>query len=83
MSIIERLKGTQEMKTLQTELKIVTINKRARHAHLEPLREQATHIIAEMEEEKTRMVQAHLDNTSLLQEQITTQMVELPTNKVA
>jgi hypothetical protein len=83
MSITECLKGTQEMKTLQTELKTAQINKQARQAQLEPLQEQATQIIVELEEEKTRMVQAHSESATLLQEQITTQMVEVLTDKVA
>jgi hypothetical protein len=41
MSIIERLKGAQEMKTLQTGLKTVQNNKQARQAQLEPLKEKA------------------------------------------
>ena len=39
MSITERLKGTQEMKTLQTELNTVQINKKERQTQLDPLQE--------------------------------------------
>jgi peptidoglycan hydrolase CwlO-like protein len=53
------LKGVQEMKTLQTRLKTVQNNKQARESQLEPLQEKATKIIAELEEEKTRMAQNH------------------------
>jgi DNA repair exonuclease SbcCD ATPase subunit len=63
MSITERLKGTQEMKTLQTELKTAQNNKQARQAQLEPLQEKATQIIVELEEEKTRMAQDHAEST--------------------
>jgi peptidoglycan hydrolase CwlO-like protein len=72
MSITERLKGTQEMKNLQMELKTAQTNKQARQAQLEPLQEKATQIIAELEVEKTRMEQAHTESTELLNEHITT-----------
>jgi hypothetical protein len=36
------LKGTQEMKTLQTELKTMQTNKQERQTQLEPLQEQET-----------------------------------------
>jgi hypothetical protein len=38
---MECLKGTQEMKTLQTELKTIHTKKQERQAELEPLQEQA------------------------------------------
>lgn len=72
MRITERLKGTQEIKTLQTELKTVQIDKQARQAQLEPLWEKVTQIIVELEEEKTRMEKEHSESAALLQEQITT-----------
>ena len=68
MSIIEHLKGTREMKTLQTELKTVQLNKQARQAQLDLLQEKRKKIIVEMEEEKRRMDQAHIESTTLLQE---------------
>jgi hypothetical protein len=37
MSITERLKGTQEMKNMQMELKTAQTNKHARQAQLDPL----------------------------------------------
>jgi hypothetical protein len=46
------------------------MNKKERQAQLEPLQEQATKMIVQMEEEKTRMVQAHSECTTLLQEEI-------------
>jgi hypothetical protein len=55
MSITERLKGTQEMKTLQIELNKMHTNKKERQAHLEPLHEQKTNMITQLEEEKTSM----------------------------
>jgi uncharacterized membrane-anchored protein YhcB (DUF1043 family) len=67
MSITERLKGTQEMKTLQTELKTMQTNKQERQAQLEPLQEQATQMIVQLEEEKTSMAQAHSEGATLLQ----------------
>ena len=50
MSITEHLKGSEEMKALQTELKTTHINKQERQGQLEPLQEQATQIIAQLEE---------------------------------
>jgi hypothetical protein len=58
MSITERLKGTQEMKTLQTELKTMQTQKQERQAELEPLQEKATQMIVQLEEEKTSRAQA-------------------------
>jgi hypothetical protein len=40
MIITEKLKGTQEMNTLQIELKTAHNNKQAMQAQLEPLQEQ-------------------------------------------
>jgi hypothetical protein len=45
MSITKRLKGTQDMKKLQSELKIVQTKKQERQAELEPLQEQVAHMI--------------------------------------
>jgi hypothetical protein len=58
MSITERLKGTQEMKTLQTELKTMQTQKQERQVELEPLQEQATQMIVQLEEEKTSRAHA-------------------------
>jgi hypothetical protein len=55
MSIMERLKGTQGMKTLQTELKTMQTKKQERQAELEPIQEQATQMFMQLEEEKTSM----------------------------
>jgi predicted RNase H-like nuclease (RuvC/YqgF family) len=49
---------------------------------LEPLQEQATQIIVELEEEKTRMAQVHAESAESLKEHITMQMVEELTEKV-
>jgi hypothetical protein len=57
MSITECLKGTQDMKKLQTELKAVQMQKQERQVELEPLQEQATQMIAQLEEEKTSRAQ--------------------------
>jgi hypothetical protein len=46
MSITEWLKGAQEMKTLQAELKSMQTTKQERQAELEPLQEKATQMIA-------------------------------------
>jgi hypothetical protein len=83
MSITKHLKGTQEMKTLQTELKTTQMNKQERQAQLEPLQEQATQMIVQLEEEKTSMAHAHSESTTLLQEHITMQIVEALTDKAA
>jgi hypothetical protein len=62
MSITERVKGAQEMKTLQEELKTAQNNKQARLAQLEPLQEKATQIIVKLEKEKMRMAQDHVES---------------------
>jgi hypothetical protein len=53
MRITECLKGTQEMKTLQIELKATQMHKQERQAELEPLQEQESQMMAQLEEEKT------------------------------
>jgi len=58
MNITECLKGTQEMKSLQAELKTSQIQKQERQAELEPLQEQTTNMIAQLEEEKKIMAHA-------------------------
>jgi predicted nucleic acid-binding Zn-ribbon protein len=82
MIIIECFKGTQEMNTLQIELKTMQINRQARNSQFEPLQEQETQIITELEEENTRMVQTHIESATLLQEYIAFQMVEAFIDKV-
>jgi hypothetical protein len=83
MSITKRLKGTQKMKTLQTNLKTMQTNKQERQTQLEPLQEQATQMISQLEEEKMSMAQAQSEGTTLLQEEIITQTFEALTNKAA
>jgi hypothetical protein len=70
MSIIERVKSAQEMKTLQVELKTAHNNKKARLAQLEPLQEKESQIIAKLEKEETRMVEDHVERTEYLKEHI-------------
>jgi hypothetical protein len=55
---MECLKGTQEMKTLQTELKTTQTNKQERQVELEPLQEQEAKMISQLEEEKMSMARA-------------------------
>jgi hypothetical protein len=59
------------------------MNKKERQAQLEPLHKQETKIIVQLEEEKTIMTQAHSESATLLQEKITTQIVEALTDKDA
>jgi hypothetical protein len=53
------MKGTQDMKKLQSELKFAHTKKKARQAELEPIQEKATQMILQLEEEKKNMTQAH------------------------
>jgi hypothetical protein len=57
MIITEKLEGTQESKTLQTELKTVQTRKQERQAELEPLQEQVAQMILQLEEKKKSMAQ--------------------------
>jgi hypothetical protein len=82
MSITEHMKGTQDMKKLQSELKTAQTKKQARQAELEPLQEKATQMITQLEEEKKNMAQAQTEGATLIQEEITTQSVEALTGKV-
>jgi hypothetical protein len=50
MSIIECLKGTQDINKLYTYLKAVQMQKQERQDELDPLQEQAVQMIAQLEE---------------------------------
>jgi hypothetical protein len=76
MSIIERVKGKQDMKTLQVELKTTQNKKQARKAQLEPLQEKVAQIIVKMEKEKKIMAWDHADSVESPKEHITMQRVE-------
>jgi hypothetical protein len=83
MSITERLKGTQEMKTLQTELKTMQTNKQERQTQLEPLQEQATQMIVQLEEEKMSMAHAQSEGNITTGRDNNMQTVEALTDKAA
>jgi hypothetical protein len=76
MSITERLKGTQEMNTLQIDFKTTQTKKKERQVELEPLQEQVTQMIVQLEEEKKSMALAQREGATLMQEDITVQSVE-------
>jgi hypothetical protein len=65
MSITECLKGTQDMKKLQTELKTTQTKKQERQDELEPLQEQATQMIVQLEEEKKSMAHAQTEGHNI------------------
>jgi cell shape-determining protein MreC len=81
MSITDRFKGTQEMKTPQTNLKTTQTMKQERQVELEPLEEQAAHMISQLEEEKKIMAHAQTDTATLMQEEIASQSVEALTDE--
>jgi len=66
MSITECMEGTQDMKKLQSKLKIVQTNKKERQAELEPLQEQAAQMIVVLEEENKSMAQAQTEGATLI-----------------
>lgn len=82
MRIIEKVKGMQEMKTLQKKMKTTHNNKQDMLAQLEPLQEQAMQIIVKLEKEKMRMSQYYVESTESLKEYITSQQVKDLTEKV-
>jgi hypothetical protein len=82
MSITERLKGTQDMKKLQAELKVAETQKHEIQVQMEPLQDQAMHMITQLEEEKSNMVQAQIECVVMIQEDITMQALEVFTEKV-
>jgi hypothetical protein len=57
------------------------MNKQERQSEFKPLHEKETQVIAQLEEEKKNMAQAHSESTTLLQEHITTHIVEVITDK--
>jgi hypothetical protein len=74
MSITERLKGNQDLKKLQADLKAAQMQKQERQVEVEPLQEKAVQMIVQLEEEKRNMVQgAQTESTTLIQEEITMQ----------
>jgi hypothetical protein len=82
MGITEHLKGTQEMKRLQAELKTTQAHKQERQAQMEPLQEKATEMITQLEAEKKNMAQTQVECTTMVQEEVTTQNLEALTEKV-
>jgi septal ring factor EnvC (AmiA/AmiB activator) len=64
MSIIERLKGNQDLKKLQADLKSMQKKKQERQVEIEPLQEKVAQIIMQLEEEKKNMAQAQMECAS-------------------
>jgi hypothetical protein len=58
------------------------MQKQERKEELEPLQEQATHVIAQLEEENTSRSHEKVESTTLIQEDITTQTIEFLTKNV-
>jgi hypothetical protein len=81
MIIIKRLKGTQEMKNLQIELKTMETKKQERQVELEPLQEKEAQMIAQLEDEKKIVPQEQTEGATLMQEKVTVQSVEALTGK--
>jgi hypothetical protein len=50
---------------------------------MEPLQDQATQLIAQLEEEKKNMAKTHAECTTMVQEEITMQNLEALTEKAA
>jgi hypothetical protein len=76
MSITKRMKGTQDMKKLLSELKTTHTKKQQRQAELEPHQEKAAQMIMHFEEEKKNMTQAQMECTTLIQEDIIVRSME-------
>ena len=60
MSIMECVKGTQEMKKLQAELTTAQTQKQERQAQIEPLQERIAVVLEQAEESRTQSTQTQL-----------------------
>jgi hypothetical protein len=81
MSITECLKGNQDLKKLQADLKAAQMKKQERQAEVEPLQEKASaddHTVGGGEEEHGASIE---ECATMIQEEITVQSVEALTGK--
>jgi predicted nucleic acid-binding Zn-ribbon protein len=76
MSIMERVKGAQDMKKLQAELTTAQMQKKERQAQMEPLQERVAEVIAQAEEAKTYMAQTQAECAGLISDEIAVQTVD-------
>jgi hypothetical protein len=81
MSIIEHLKGAQDMKKMKEELIATPTWKHERKVQMEPLQYQEAQLITQLEEEKRNMVKAQAKGATIIQEEITMQTLEVLTEK--
>jgi hypothetical protein len=76
MSIMEHIKGAQDMKKLQAELIVAQTQKKERQAQMEPLQERATEVIAQAEEAKTYMAQTQAECARMVSDEIAVQVLD-------
>jgi hypothetical protein len=57
------------------------MQKQERQAEVEPLQEQATQMITQLEEEEKSLTHAHIEHATMIHEEITMQLVEAVTGK--
>jgi predicted nucleic acid-binding Zn-ribbon protein len=76
MSIMERVKGAQDMKKLQAELIVVQTQKKECQAQMEPLQEWATEVIAQVEDAKKNMAQTQAECAGMINDEIAVQVLD-------
>jgi len=76
MKTTERLKGVQDMKKLQEKLIFAQTQKKDRQAQMESLQELAAEFIAQADEAKKKMEQNQTECAEMINEEITTQVLD-------
>jgi uncharacterized coiled-coil DUF342 family protein len=76
MSIMECVKGAQDMKKMQAELIAMQTQKKERQAQMEPLQERATEVIAQVEDAKKNMAQTQAECTEMINDEIAVQVLD-------
>jgi hypothetical protein len=82
MSIMERVKGVQDMKKLQEELTTAQTQKKERESQMELLQERKVKFIAQEEESKTYMAQTQVECARLISNKISVQELDTLKEKI-
>ena len=77
MTIPNKLKTTQEMKNLQSQLKSIQVDKQLRQAQLESLQEGEEYMLTEIDVTEGQIEQVSLKSGEQFKEHITSQNVKI------
>jgi peptidoglycan hydrolase CwlO-like protein len=83
MSIIEHVKGAQDMKRLLAELTTAQTHKHECQTQMEPLQERVEEVLAQAEEAKAQITQTQAECVELISDEIAVQIVDILKEKTA